>query len=427
MPDNYADNSSNRYKYYVFTLNNYSEVDIMKLKLYANEKCRYITFGKEKGSKKETPHLQGYMQLKQATAGKTVKNQSKCLSIWLHPANGSGQEARDYCLKQDKNAYQWGDFLDHPRTNANGVRTGAAAGGKATKDLWVSLKDDIKKGAQEKDIADKYPHLYFKHASGVKSGITAFNAIPIRKEKTCVHVYIGPPGCGKTTKAMELAGQSAFLYNSPNKIWWTGYDGTSNVILDDFHGNYPFSDFKLLTDKYPHKVPVHNGMINFNAPLLIITSNMMPGEWWKQEVLGTHGYAALLRRINVLGVWDENLKDFVPTDLQDRLWSDGCICDPKFPSRAPTVEIIEDLDVIPETQMEPLPLPNPKKRKLNLPGKTIGELTKGLDKLYPPPVVGDSLQDPFEVDTQSDEDDLPSDFDSSNLDSSDSEEQSESF
>ena len=169
----------------------------MKLKLYAEEKCRYITFGREKCPKTETPHLQGYMQLKQVTAGTTVKNQSKCLTIWLHPANGSGTEARDYCLKEDKNAYQWGDFMDHPRRNKDGrITAGAVAGNKASTEMWHSLNDKINAGATELEIKNQFPGVYFKHTSGIKSGIAISNAIPRRTKKTCVHVIIGPAGVG---------------------------------------------------------------------------------------------------------------------------------------------------------------------------------------------------------------------------------------
>ena len=63
-------------------------------------------------------------------------------------------------------------------------------------------------------------------------------------------------------------------------------------------------------------------------------------------------------------------------------------------------------DIIPETQ--DVPPPTKKRRKTSNPQhKITGELTKNLATLYPPPVTGTSLEDPFEVDTQSDSDDVP--------------------
>lgn len=401
--------SKARCRYWCFTLNNYDESDIMKLKLYATEKCRYMAFGKEGADK--TPHLQGYIQLSKATAGTTVRNQSRCLSMWLTPTNGNGTSARDYCFKEDDNPYQFGNFIDHPATK----EAGAVAGNSASTQMWHSLNDLVNSGATEKEIKDKFAHIYYKHHSGIQAGISCANAIPPRKEKTCVHVLVGPAGCGKTSKAMELAGQDAYLYSSPNKIWWSGYDGTSSVIMDDFHGNYPFGDFKQMTDKYPHKVPVHGNLINFNPKKIIVTSNLDPTEWWKTEVTGREGYAALYRRINVLEFWDSEKECFIATDkdYHRSLWHDGCLCQTEDP---PTIEVetpppvaepklkrshaVADLDDLLdncEFPMEDFPfLPLTKRQKI---------LKAPLNRTVPSREVVDLTSSQSEVESESDEDD----------------------
>jgi len=65
-----------------------------------------------------------------------------------------------------------------------------------------------------------------------------------------------------------------------------------------------------LTDKYPLQVPVHNGMVNFNSKLIVITSNSKIHEWYRPEVLKTHGLSALMRRVHVIHEWDETEKKF---------------------------------------------------------------------------------------------------------------------
>lgn len=434
------DDSHLKSRHWICTLNNYTEAELAKCITFGNDKAQYACIGKEVG-KTGTPHLQIYFQMKTAYSGQTIKNQTS-KRLWTGKGDnfgdkgGNPQRLRKYCQKEG-DYMEFGEFKDTVAAKAKGQRAGASAGGAATKAMWKSLDDDIEAGYKEKEIKVKYPHLYYKHHTGIAKGISITNKIPPRKEKTCVHVYIGPPGCGKTSKAKELAGQSGYWYDSPNRIWWSGYDGTSAVVMDDFHGDYPFKNWKLLTDQYPHQVPVHQGMLNFNPKMIIITANEMPGTWWKQEVLQTHGYAALLRRINVLQVWDEAKKDFVFTDLQDRCWNMGCVCDPKFAETAPTPIILSEED---EPEPEPLqrqtatldlsdssflappkrvlsvplsPPPLPKKRKVQKDpqDKNVGQLTEKLNEMYP---------DPFEVDTLSSEDDPIDSFDDSCSSGSDS-------
>lgn len=287
--------------------------------------------------------------MKTSYAGQSIKNQTS-KRMWCGIAN-SPTKSREYCLKEG-DAMEFGEFKDTIASKAKGRAAGAKAGNAASTKQWHDLKDDINGGMTEKEVLTKYPHLYFKHSSGISRGITVANAVKRRTEKTCVHVYTGRPGCGKTSSAieyMETQQGEHFEYSSPNKIWWTGYDGTQPVLFDDFHGNYPFDEFKKLTDKYPHKVPVHNGMINFNASLLVITSNSEPSHWWKEEVVGIHGLAALYRRINVLQHWDDEKECFVPTPVTSapmrELWSEGCVCDPKYKLTSSGTLILPDADL----------------------------------------------------------------------------------
>lgn len=383
-PNARPDESNHKSRNWMFTFNNPTDLDLNRLRVYAAEKCNYMVIGHEVG-KTGVPHVQGYLQLKQNTLGQTIKNQSKCLKMWMGLANAP-KKAREYCMK-DGDFEEYGEFKE---TAGYAGQPKGAAGNAASVKMWHDLRDDINGGFNEADVINKYPQVAFKHHSGIKNAIVVLNKIPIRRNKTCVHVWIGPPGCGKTTAANNLAGQSAYVYSSPNKIWWSGYDGTAPVIFDDFHGNYPFGDFKQLTDKYKYQVPVHGGLINFNAPLICITTNEEIHQWWSEQILGSHGLAALFRRINVIHQWNEETKQFDRIDHSNQglpnhrpMWSEGCVCDPLF--LAPTIEIDdseeEPVQLLAKEELTPEKkrvtstsvsvVPNPPKKQKVQPGRPV--------------------------------------------------------
>lgn len=57
-------------KYYVFTLNNYTSPEVLSIQKSINSlsdsptPLQYLCFGYELGGKKNTPHLQSYIELK---------------------------------------------------------------------------------------------------------------------------------------------------------------------------------------------------------------------------------------------------------------------------------------------------------------------------------------------------------------------------
>lgn len=86
-------------KRWCFTINNYKEEDIERLdKLGNDEGTRYLIYGKEKG-KKETPHLQGYIEFVKkrpfAPAKKAVGD-----NCHIELARGTGKKIKNIVLKK---------------------------------------------------------------------------------------------------------------------------------------------------------------------------------------------------------------------------------------------------------------------------------------------------------------------------------------
>lgn len=84
-------------------------------------------------------------------------------------------------------------------------------------------------------------------------------------------------------------------------VWWDGYEGQQLLILDDFTGWIPMTQLLNVLDGYPMTLNVKNGRSMAAWTEVIITSNLHPKAWYRDEVMAMHdGGKALFRRINVL-------------------------------------------------------------------------------------------------------------------------------
>ena len=96
--------NNNRYRDWVFTLNNYQLEDINRIQQI---KSVYQVFGKEIAPTTGTPHLQGYIEFENPRRFSGVKN---LISDRAHIeiAHSSGPTNQKYC-KKDGNWNEWGE------------------------------------------------------------------------------------------------------------------------------------------------------------------------------------------------------------------------------------------------------------------------------------------------------------------------------
>lgn len=93
-------NTRGQFVYWMFTLNNYIDGDVERLKTLFDKGCTFYRFQKEIGAKNKTPHLQGVCHFK----GKKGLRLSQLKSMYCNRSNWRptrSAAANDYCKKEE--------------------------------------------------------------------------------------------------------------------------------------------------------------------------------------------------------------------------------------------------------------------------------------------------------------------------------------
>lgn len=273
--------SINRMRAVTWTLNNYTEEEILHIN---NGPFKFLVYQKETGAN-GTPHLQGYAQANYAVAFTQWK---KLISPRAHLAQpkGSPRENYDYCTKEDTRDAGAIPFVigDVPQP---GQRTDLEG-------LVAMAKDPNKR---MRDIVDANPEVYLKYHKGIDKIRTIFTAP--RDFPTEVYWLYGTTGTGKSRYANGVAPGAYWKPGGNN--WWDGYDPAEHedIIIDDFRSNLaPFSEILRLFDRYPMSVPFKGGYSNFRPKRIFVTTSRPPETTWLTT--GEEALGQLLRRLKVV-------------------------------------------------------------------------------------------------------------------------------
>jgi len=141
--------------------------------------------------------------------------------------------------------------------------------------------------------------VYITHYSALKT-ISSDHARATFIDRT-VRLFYGPTGTGKTHRAFDELGLSAFV-KDPRTKWWDNYRGEEGVIIDEFRGDISISWILKWTDKYPVWVEPKRGCVPLRASQLIFTSNLPIEQWYPD--LDPDSLAALKRRFTSIEYMD---------------------------------------------------------------------------------------------------------------------------
>jgi hypothetical protein len=259
-----------------------------------------------------TMHLQGYIEMKSPVR---LTGMKKLLPrAHLEIARGHRLECIGYCQKKETAmGMSWWlhgeDGLvffenEQPDSLKNFVKSleDRMNGTKESTSLRLStIQAQLSSGSAEtiEQIADEEFDLWVKYYRAFDRYLL-MKSVP-RSHKTTVHVLQGPTGTGKSKWAMDFDDNA---YWKQRSNWWCGYTKQKTVVLDEFYGWLPFDLLLRLCDRYPMLVETKGGQVQFVAETIIITTNMLPANWYKSAY-----FPSFVRRVDrwhTLPIWGEH-------------------------------------------------------------------------------------------------------------------------
>lgn len=238
-------------KNWTITLNNY----VTPCLEFDSEHMQYLICGEEVG-KEGTPHLQGYVQFKKRKTLSKVKD--FFVGAHLEIARGKPEQNVTYCSKDGK-------YHDH----------GVCSKGQGARNDLNDIKEIIDEGGTWNDIRDSHYSHSIRYRRALLEDIEDRKSH--RTWATELHIHWGDTGTGKSRNCAESFPNAYWKTRGP---WWDGYEGQEIVIIDEFYGWLPFSDFQRMCDRYPWSVPVKGGFRKFLAKQVHVTCNVPWTDWW---------------------------------------------------------------------------------------------------------------------------------------------------
>lgn len=268
-----------RARHTCWTLNNWTETELRAVSEYANVEARYMCWAQEVGEE-GTPHLQGYTAWDNPRSLEKFK-QSVSPRLHYEPhTRGTAQQNRNYCLGmvEKKGFKENPTFEEVGEIPEQGTRTD-----------WTSALNHLDNGSDIPSVVATQPQLL----PSIRA-LERYKQLSLRplNRDVKVKVLIGDAGTGKSRWAYD---NHPDLYSKPDGQWYDGYTGQKTILLDDYYGEIPYSQFLKVLDRYPLQLPVKGGFVYAQYDTVIITSNKHPETWYVQGFTD-----ALKRRIEII-------------------------------------------------------------------------------------------------------------------------------
>lgn len=263
-------------KRFVFTINNPGPEEEKYWSQPDTSLFVRIIVGRETGAS-GTPHYQGYVETSRRMRVNELRRaaESGLARAAIFVARGSRLQNYRYCSKDGDILFQIGDF------------------GKPKQDSALSqLRASIDDGLSELEIARDNFSLWCLHRRAFREYRSLSYEQVDREVRVIVHV--GASGTGKTRAVYALARDSGReIWSWGGGPWFDGYLGQELALFDDFDGSdFPYRLLLRVLDRYPIRVPVKGGFVQWTPLEIHVTTNIEPERWYPDDS------RPLLRRIH---------------------------------------------------------------------------------------------------------------------------------
>jgi len=263
---------------------------------------KYMAYQREAAPTTGRLHLQMYVVFNYAVTRRSVL--SRVGPCHCEPRCGSHEDALLYCTREFND--------DGSRKRVAGTEAviwGTPPQAQGARNDLLAVQEALETTGSMRIVARDHFATFLRYNRGMMMYLQLQRASG-RDWQTEVQVYHGPPGTGKSRRALAEAGPDAYWLPRPNcnTVWWDGYDGQAHVVIDEFYGWIPHSFMLVLCDRYPLMLPTRHGATACLIKKIWITSNRAPADWWPNVGLG-----GMSRRLEApIGIVEEMLDEWVP-------------------------------------------------------------------------------------------------------------------
>lgn len=251
-----------RSKYFHFNIPNYVASDFLEI-LPSN--LTYVIQGREIAPTTGTPHLQCYV----IASGKNIRGTAikklfpNARDIQKQYKDGSISASVTYCSKEDPNPHILGV---QPQDANPGKRSDLADVGERIRTEKATAKqianDDFATWARNYKAIDRYIEMQYE----------------VKKYRPDLQVILkyGATGLGKTYDTRQVEYPNCYKKPIGKGLWFDEYAHEREVLIDEFHGQWPLSDILQILDPDTSQVERKGSHVMFDPDVIILCTNMHP-------------------------------------------------------------------------------------------------------------------------------------------------------